>query len=1341
MNGRLSVTSDSSFNGNLFVGGRIVNSWLDASLNAGMSTVAPSFTGLVRSAGDVSLNSRLSVLSDVSFSSKLFVGSGISSQSLEPLSLTTNLDIGANQTNGTLNIGTNNSRSGDINIGTGTNMKWVNICSQGNGVVRIKGSQTYIGDSSTNFINVSTATNGSIDFGRSANTINMASDSTFTTVNIATASNMQGYVQIANGTGTIGAGTRLVHIGKLGVGEVRIEGYNSMIDCAAAGRVDVGTSSNTGSVSIGTGMTTGYVSVGGSSSTLYLNGKLISSHLDASFNSKVSSVAPSFTGLITSAGDVSMNGRLSVTSDSSFNANLFVGSGILSQSLEPLSSTTNLNIGANQTNGTLNIGTNNSRSGDINIGTGTNMKWVNICSQGNGVVRIKGSQTWIGDSSTNFINVSTATNGSIDFGRSANTINMASDSTFTTVNIATASNMQGYVQIANGSGTQGSGGRGVYIGKLGVGEVRIEGYNSAIDCAAAGRVDVGTSSNTGSVSIGTGMTTGYVSVGGSSSTLYLNGKLISSHLDASFNTRAPLASPALTGVPTAPTAAVANSSTQIATTAFVAGEINALINSAPGALNTLNELATALGNDAAFSTTVTNSLASKAPLATPSFTGTIISAGDVSMNSRLFINGDASLNSKLFVRGDVSFNGNLSVGGNVYSKSIYANSNSYVNQLNIGLNYDYFYDFDRSLINLGMAGRSYDFYNNGITETYDSSDRQSGVSSISFNGTNQYLTTTNFTFKNTGFSIAFWAKLNVPNGQVKPVIKFVDPTNPLTYIYLFIYPNQVFYFTYMLNNVTQRQVFSSVTNGDNTWRHYVFTMSYNSANPSLGTMNCYVNGALEMSLGSAPFPSLSTTFNISIARDVTDGYTIAKLDQLIIENDVITASDAAKMYAKTNVIESIDTNTGELVVNGGVGIGSNLNVGGNVSFNSGLYAFGNSYMKQIDVGLGYDYLYRFDNNLVNSGLAGPAYNFSNVGTRETYSSTDFQIGTSSITFNGTNRYLTFPNFTFKNTGFSIAFWGKFDVSSNMSSPIFNIQDVSNSLTVLTSYIFAGNNLYVNYNLNGVAQSSIFASGVNGDNTWRHYLYTMSYSATNTGTMKAFVNGSLVSTVSNTYFPNIASTYNFYLATNSVHYLIGRFDQIIIQNNVINDADALKIYNKSAGIYNSVVGTASTDIKTGELVVNGGAGIGGNVNVGGNLIFNSPLYPNYSLTSLNSSFQYIGFQKTATATTTAITSSASNIVSTNVSVSGTYQVEGWIAVNYSGVPSSGTWIRIGLSTTSATFDFAMTNDSYVLSSGNFYSRINSVIQTSASSDIYLIGQRGGTAPASTVTANVKITKLA
>ena len=75
--------------------------------------------------------------------------------------------------------------------------------------------------------------------------------------------------------------------------------------------------------------------------------------------------------------------------------------------------------------------------------------------------------------------------------------------------------------------------------------------------------------------------------------------------------KAPLVSPALTGTPTVPTAGKGTNNGQIASTAFVAQAIAALVNSAPGALDTLQELAAALGNDANFAATITNALAGK----------------------------------------------------------------------------------------------------------------------------------------------------------------------------------------------------------------------------------------------------------------------------------------------------------------------------------------------------------------------------------------------------------------------------------------------------------------------------------------------------------------------------------------------------------------------------------------------------------------------------------------------------------------------------------------------------------------------------------------------------------
>ncbi|RQN60201.1 phage tail protein [Escherichia coli] len=97
-----------------------------------------------------------------------------------------------------------------------------------------------------------------------------------------------------------------------------------------------------------------------------------------------------------------------------------------------------------------------------------------------------------------------------------------------------------------------------------------------------------------------------------SETLAATPKAVKTVMDET-NKKAPLNSPALTETPTTPTARQGTNNTQIANTAFVMAAIAALVDSSPDALNTLNELAAALGNDPNFATTMTNALAGKQP--------------------------------------------------------------------------------------------------------------------------------------------------------------------------------------------------------------------------------------------------------------------------------------------------------------------------------------------------------------------------------------------------------------------------------------------------------------------------------------------------------------------------------------------------------------------------------------------------------------------------------------------------------------------------------------------------------------------------------------------------------
>ena len=95
--------------------------------------------------------------------------------------------------------------------------------------------------------------------------------------------------------------------------------------------------------------------------------------------------------------------------------------------------------------------------------------------------------------------------------------------------------------------------------------------------------------------------------------------------DSTISTKLPLAGGTLTGALTL--SGAPSSNLHAATKAYVDTEVAAVVDTAPGALDTLNELAASLGDDANFSTTVTNSIATKMPLAGGTFTG------DVTFNS------------------------------------------------------------------------------------------------------------------------------------------------------------------------------------------------------------------------------------------------------------------------------------------------------------------------------------------------------------------------------------------------------------------------------------------------------------------------------------------------------------------------------------------------------------------------------------------------------------------------------------------------------------------------------------------------------------------------------------
>ena len=111
----------------------------------------------------------------------------------------------------------------------------------------------------------------------------------------------------------------------------------------------------------------------------------------------------------------------------------------------------------------------------------------------------------------------------------------------------------------------------------------------------------------------------------------------------------------LTNGVTATTQSAGDNSTKVATTAYTDTAISNLVDSSPSALNTLNELAAALGDDANFSTTVTNSIATKMPLAGGTFSGNV-SFGDNNITNV----GTIALDT---IKGDADDNTNINFAG------------------------------------------------------------------------------------------------------------------------------------------------------------------------------------------------------------------------------------------------------------------------------------------------------------------------------------------------------------------------------------------------------------------------------------------------------------------------------------------------------------------------------------------------------------------------------------------------------------------------------------------------------------------------------------------------------
>ncbi|MAP55237.1 MAG: hypothetical protein CL605_10065, partial [Altibacter sp.] len=175
---------------------------------------------------------------------------------------------------------------------------------------------------------------------------------------------------------------------------------------------------------------------------------------------------------------------------------------------------------------------------------------------------------------------------------------------------------------------------------------------------------------------------------------------------------------------------VPSSDPSYATQSYVGTQISNLVDSAPSTLDTLNELAAALGDDANFSTTVTNSIATKLPLSGGTLTGVLtIPDGASNAPSLRF----ASHNSGLFATsGKLRFSVDGASRGYIGSAGIFSGGNVYTADTSEFRNYGGTWK-----ATTGLTGNGFQFINSvdGTAMTLSSAGNLDVGNNITLGGT------------------------------------------------------------------------------------------------------------------------------------------------------------------------------------------------------------------------------------------------------------------------------------------------------------------------------------------------------------------------------------------------------------------------------------------------------------------------------------------------------------------------------------------------------------------------------------------------------------------------------
>jgi hypothetical protein len=336
-------------------------------------------------------------------------------------------------------------------------------------------------------------------------------------------------------------------------------------------------------------------------------------------------------------------------------------------------------------------------------------------------------------------------------------------------------------------------------------------------------------------------------------------------------------------------------------------------------------------------------------------------------------------------------------------------------------------------------------------------------------------------------------------------------------------------------------------------------------------------------------PSIRLQFRRGNASEWTAANTLLAEGEMGIELDtrLFKIGDGVKSW--TDLSYGGLTGTVGNVVSFDTSFNANVFVGGDMSMN-----------KRVFIGVRMPLLfYDFENNALNLGDGGSTYDMTLAGAPSF--TADAKYRSKALIFNGTSQYATISGYQFLTTGFSIAFW--FKVANTNAANLMTFADTSgNTFKVYFGNLGTSMQLIVNNNSVDVTAN---VNTLLAANTWYYFDATVANGGSNAVTMSigTTARGSVVTgtTVINAY-PSTTNTRTITIAAapGGASGFVGlTIDQLVIVNEVLTSGQLAQLFSQDFYIYTAPV--RSTSMSSGALVVSGGAGVRGNLNVGQNVV--------------------------------------------------------------------------------------------------------------------------------------------